>query len=90
MYLQSKTSQILSGKCFVSIFFMLQAYGMLVSDLMIIFETIHVTLFITMTPLLKSMSMMVESPSLISLSSIRSLMLSSNNCIMVHCNGQAV
>jgi hypothetical protein len=46
-------------------FFMLQAYEMLVNDLMVVFETIHVTPFITMTPLLKSM--MVASPSLISL-----------------------
>jgi hypothetical protein len=66
-------------------FFMLQDYGMRVNDLMIIFETIHVTVFITMTPLLKSMSIMVES-----LCSICSITLSSNNCIMVHCNAQVV
>jgi hypothetical protein len=36
---------------------------------------------------LKSMSMMVESPLLISPCNIQSIMLSFNNCIMVHCNG---
>ncbi len=68
-------------------FCMLQAYEMLVSDLIVVFETIHVTPFITMTPLLKSMSMMVESPSLISPCNIQSIMLSFNNSIMVHSNG---
>jgi hypothetical protein len=36
---------------------------------------------------LKSMSMIVKPPSLISLANIHFVMLSSNNCIMVHCNG---